>query len=179
MIIEELIDASALRTGRLEVRPEAVDAVSILRQAVSLAEPIASARDVSLMEQLPDDSLDVLADPYHLRRALSALLSDAIAWCEAEGRIHAEVSGHDGQVLYSVLGPGPDVPAEELMRLLDEGVPQERREGSGAGPFVSLPLAIGADIVRAHGARITVTKESDGGTRYAFSLPRAPLTRSR
>ncbi len=39
------------------------------------------------------------------------------------------------------------------------------------GSFVSLPLVIATEIVRAHGSRLEVSRGGDGLASYAFVLP--------
>jgi K+-sensing histidine kinase KdpD len=171
LIIEELLDASALRTGRVTVAARAVEPGPLVHDAIALAEMVAAARGVELRAHAPSGSLRVLADPYHIRRALSALISDALGWSRRGGRIGVDVVDSGDEVVFGVTGPGPDVPAEELSRLLDRG--QEPGAGGRSGARVSLPLLIASSIVRAHGSRLDAMSTLSGETRYVFALPAA------
>lgn len=172
LIIQELLDASALRTGRASVAPRAVDAARVVREAVSLLEPIASELGVEIEAELPSRRRRVMADPYHLRQVLSALLSDQIGWSRPGARVRVGVAPAVGELVFEITGPGPGIPGDDIMRLLDEGPAGEDEGGSGGGERASLALLIGSEIVRAHGARLDVSG-GDGETRYRFTLPTA------
>jgi K+-sensing histidine kinase KdpD/PAS domain-containing protein len=173
VIIEELLDASALRTGRTSVSPKDVDAVGLVRAAVSLLRPIAEQRDVRVVLDVPDPPVRVMADPRHLRHALTALISDQIGWCEPGDRVAARVDRAAGEdVAFEVVGPGPGFLGEEMTSRLDEAVSD--RAGPPDGLRLSLPLLIGSELVRAHGSRVVVSEEPDGRTLYRFTLPAAP-----
>ncbi|WP_284456164.1 ATP-binding protein, partial [Alloalcanivorax xenomutans] len=106
-----------------------------------------------------------------LRRALSNLLSNAIRHTPV-GRsvlIRLDSSG-EGRALLSVQNPGPEIPAEHLLRIFDRFYrvdPSRQRQSEGAG----LGLAIVKSIVEAHEGNIAVISER-GVTRFTIRFPR-------
>ncbi len=171
MIIEELLDATSIRVGRPALGRSRTDPRIAVRKAASLMGPMGDARGVAIEVVEPTAAPAVMADPLRLRRALTALISNAIAWSTEGGRIRVELSAVGGDaVRFAVVGPGPDISADDLASLLDEGE-GTRTGGVEMGSFVSLPLVIATEIVRAHGSRLEVSRGGDGLASYAFVLP--------
>ncbi len=112
----------------------------------------------------------VQGDHIMIGRAVSNLLSNAIAHTSAGGTITVEIASHDHDSLsIAVTNPGPSIPAEYLPRLFDRFQrvdPARQRTSEGVG----LGLAITKSIVAAHGGSIFVTSES-GMTRFEIRLP--------
>jgi signal transduction histidine kinase len=134
--------------------------------------------DLSLAENLPI----VMADPDHLRRVFTNLLSNAFIVSPEGGRVqvralesnglppqqnHVVLAG-DGFVIVSVEDSGGGLSDEALSRVFDRGRPSRTPQGlgeSGAG------LALVKTLVEAHGGRVWVESENGVGTTFSFVLP--------
>lgn len=117
-------------------------------------------------------------DRLMIRRALSNLLSNAIAHTPSGGTIAVSLA-HDeaGRATIRVENPGETIPAEHLPRLFDRFYrvdPSRQRTRGGAG----LGLAITKSIVSAHGGSIEATS-SGGLTRFEITLPGLPTAERR
>ena len=106
-----------------------------------------------------------------LRRALSNLLSNALRHAPAGASVLIRLdSSGEGRALLSVQNPGPEIPAEHLLRIFDRFYrvdPSRQRQSEGAG----LGLAIVKSIVEAHEGNIAVISER-GVTRFTIRFPR-------
>lgn len=104
-----------------------------------------------------------------LRRALSNLLSNAIAHCPRGGRVTVGVTAEGDGLAIAVHNPGTPIPPEQLERIFDRffrGHASRQRRGEHAG----LGLAIVKSIVELHGG--TVAASSDrSGTTFTLRLP--------
>lgn len=169
LIIEELLAAATLRTGHAPMARRTVDAAAIAREALDLARPIAEFRGVTLEGDLPGDGLNALADPYHLRRAISALISESIAWSEPGDTVTVRTDRRGGSVDFEVRGPGSGVPDEEIKAILDDA---RGAYGSGLASWHAAGLALitGSELVRGHGAELLVETQDDMDRSYRFSL---------
>jgi len=109
-------------------------------------------------------------DRLMIRRALSNLLSNAIAHTAPGGRIAVSLAEDGaGHATVRVENPGETIPAEHLPRLFDRFYrvdPARPRSSGGAG----LGLAITKSIVTAHGGMIAVSS-AGGLTRFDVTLP--------
>ena len=103
-------------------------------------------------------------DPVQMARALDNLLLNALAHCEAGGRIDIGARlGADGRLQLWVADDGPGV-APELRESLFDPFVSQRSGGTGLG------LVLVREIVHAHGGSITLAA-TERGARFDMELP--------
>ncbi len=130
------------------------------------------------------DALPVLdTDADKIERVLLNLVDNAIKFTPAGGEVivQAHPAGDrdapDGYVRVEVKDTGPGIPDDSKERLFDrftqlDGV-RGRRRGTGLG------LTYCRLAVEAHGGRIWVEDNPQGGAIFAFTLPLADMDGSR
>jgi signal transduction histidine kinase len=99
------------------------------------------------------------------------LLTNALKFTPADGRVTIAAGPADGQAVLRVSDTGAGIPAEELPRIFDRfwrGRQASAVSGSGIG------LAIAAELARAHEGRIEVASALGHGSRFTLILPLAP-----
>ena len=112
----------------------------------------------------------LLGDPRRLGRVVRNLLENAERHCVESVRV--TVTRERGEALLVVDNDGPPVPQEDRLRIFGRFVrldDSRTRDTGGTG----LGLAIVAEIVRAHGGRVTAEESPDGWCRFAVRLPAA------
>jgi len=119
--------------------------------------------------QAPD--LEISGSPTELQSALSNLLSNAVRYTPAGGRIQAtwELAG-DGRVKFAVRDSGPGIAPEHITRLTERFYRVDRsrsRETGGTG----LGLAIVKHVVQRHGAELKIESTVGAGSTFSISLP--------
>ena len=110
----------------------------------------------------------LLGDPRRLGRVVRNLLENAERHCEESVRV--TVTREADQALLVVDNDGPPVPQEDRLRIFGRFVrldDSRTRDTGGTG----LGLAIVAEVVRAHGGRVTAEESPDGWCRFAVRLP--------
>jgi len=106
--------------------------------------------------------------PMALKRALSNLISNAIAYGEGvEATLHPP-SG--GQVSITLRDFGPGVPAEQRERLFEPFYRMEESHSRQTGG-IGLGLPIARNVIRAHGGDLTLANHKNGGLVVTVSLP--------
>jgi two-component system sensor histidine kinase VicK len=117
-------------------------------------------------------------DEARLAQALDELVENAIRFTPDGGQVTIDgrsvnQAGQDWRTI-SVRDTGPGIPAEERARIFDRfyrGSLAEAGTISGTG----LGLCIAQEIIRAHGGKLTVASEADGGgSTFTIWLPVAP-----
>ena len=114
------------------------------------------------------DHLTIQARPFALKRALTNLIGNAVAYggCalvtlrEAPGRL----------VSLSIEDTGPGIPPEEVERLFQPFQRLEHSRNRETGG-IGLGLTIARNILRAHGGDVTIGNRADGGARALVTLP--------
>ena len=171
-LIDDLLDMSALDTGRMEIAPATTDLIEIVNNAVIAARDAAGERRHKLNVIAPAE-VTVWADAARVRQVLSNLLSNAIKYTPPGGHILVRVRGAHPLAAVSVSDDGSGIPPEEQGALFERfyRTSAGRRITGGTG----LGLAIARSIVELHGGSIHCESDGAQGTTFTFTLPRRPL----
>lgn len=170
-MITDLLDSTRIESGDFTLRLSETDACQLVRDA---AEPFgAISLRHELVLRLPEHVVMLRCDPILLQRVVSNLISNAIKYSPAGGRVEIVVETVDGVAEISVADEGLGIADGELDRIFE---PFRRGEASReAIPGVGLGLSIVRRIVEAHGGEISVRSAPGQGSRFAvrLSAPRA------
>jgi two-component system, OmpR family, sensor histidine kinase BaeS len=112
----------------------------------------------------------ILADPRWLHQVITNLLTNALKFTPAGGRVTIEAGPAGTAAVLQVTDTGPGIPADEVPRIFDRfwrGRQASQTSGSGIG------LAIAAELTRAHGGRLAASSQPGEGTRMTLTLPLA------
>jgi two-component system phosphate regulon sensor histidine kinase PhoR len=114
---------------------------------------------------------ELMGEARELQSALSNLVSNAVRYTPAGGRIHVTVEpGADGSLLIAVRDTGAGIAAEHLPRLTERFYRVDRsrsRESGGTG----LGLAIVKHVMQRHGGSLSITSEVGQGSCFQLSFP--------
>ena len=153
--------------GQIVPRAEAIDLAIEVRELFEFYDALVEDRDVRLACA---GEASLRGDRLMIRRALSNLLSNAIANTPAGGRVEVLLEGNGSAVAtIRVRNEGETIPPEHLPRLFDRFYrvdPARERTTGGAG----LGLAITKSIVAAHGGTIEAAS-ANGVTVFDIRLP--------
>jgi two-component system sensor histidine kinase BaeS len=112
----------------------------------------------------------ILADPDRLHQVITNLLTNALKFTPAGGRVTLR-TGLDGRgAVLQVTDTGVGIPAEELPHIFDRfwrGREAARVSGSGIG------LSVAAELARAHGGHLAASSQPGHGTQMTLTLPSA------
>ena len=183
-IIDDLLDVSRAIRGqlRLDVRP--ISLFPVIQAAVDAVRPAASARDIRLRTTIDSDAGLVPGDPSRLQQVVWNLLTNAIKFTPAGGRVHVRLERSGAAVLVSVSDSGPGIAPEFLPHVFERF-----RQADASSTRAQGGLGLGLDIVRhlveLHGGAVKV--ESPGemqGATFTVTLPlhegeRAPADEAR
>jgi len=156
-------DAAAMQ---LTLRPG--DLAGIAATAADSLAGQFEAAGITLCRQLTP--VPVLADAHWLHQVVTNLLTNALKFTPAGGRVTIEAGPADGQARLRVSDTGAGIPAEELPRIFNRfwrGRQASTVSGSGIG------LAIAAELAQAHGGQLTAASQPGQGTELTLTLPRA------
>ena len=113
----------------------------------------------------------LLGEPRELQSALSNLVSNAVRYPPAGGRIHVTVDkGADASLIFEVRDTGAGIAAEHLPRLTERFYRVDRsrsRESGGTG----LGLAIVKHVMQRHGGSLSISSEVGKGSCFKLTFP--------
>ena len=167
-MIGELLEATRLDRGKIELRREPVEARDLVEAALELFRERAKERGVTLAG---DASGRVDGDRERIVEVLSNLIGNALGFTPDGGRITVHVVPAGRVVKLSVADTGPGIAAEQLPHLFDRYWQGARRKKSREG--LGLGLYICKRLVEAHGGTIGVDSKLGEGTTFWFTLPAA------
>lgn len=168
-LVGDMLDMERIRSGKLELAVEPLDAGELVAAAVQGIEGMAVLHDVRLA--MRHRALGAIAgDRDRLLQVLTNLLSNAIKFSPSGATVLVEVEDVDAAVRFTVEDRGPGIPADRVGRLFERfaqvGTTDSRRAG-GTG----LGLAISRGIVEQHGGRVGVESEPGVRTRIWMEVP--------
>jgi len=169
-LIQDLLDAARIDAGQLHVETRPIDVGRLMAASVDMLEPLASAREQTLVLDVQADLPMVQADAARLEQVLSNVIGNAIKYTPRGGGIALRArADDDATVTVEVSDTGPGIPADQLPHVFDRYWQSARTGRHGAG--LGLPIAKG--IIEAHGGKIWVSSEAGGGATVRFTLRRA------
>ncbi len=168
-IVDQILVASRIEAGKIDVSFERCDATGIARSVVDSAKHRAPS-GIELHLDAPDE-LEVDCDPDRLRQILGNIVDNAIKYSPDGGDVRVELHGEDDTVRFVVQDEGmgfePSA-AEAIFERFHRLDPQQTRGIGGTG----LGLYIARELVRRMGGRIWAESERGRGAAFSFELPR-------
>lgn len=169
-LLEELLESTRLSGRKVELEREALPAAKLVEETVQHFSVEADRRRVKLSAGLSTKE-PVSADRARVQQVLSNLLSNALKFTPAGGRVVVSADKADGCVRFCVADTGCGIGAADLPHLFERFYQAERTKGQHAG--LGLGLDISRGLVELHGGRIWAESEAGRGSRFFFTLPLA------
>lgn len=166
-LMEDLLSAGSIQSGRFNIVPEPVDVRAIVDDAIETARPMLEERGQRVDVEVAR-GLSVSADPRYLRQVLTNLLENASKYAPHATSMRVTAQAQGGDVRISVADSGPGIPPEQLAGLFERFYRMRR---DAAEPGIGLGLAIAKGIVEAHGGTIGIDSVVGKGTTVWFTLP--------
>ncbi len=169
---EQLIEAllTLARSQRGLDRREHLDLGSITAGVLRTREPEAAGRGVTISTSI--SPAPVLGDARLLQRLAANLIDNTIRHNIPCGQADIQVTAADGRPRLTIANTGPDIPADQVTRLLEpfQRLPATR---SADADGLGLGLSIVAAIAKAHHAALAVSPGPQGGLSIEISFPPA------
>lgn len=168
-LIEELLDISRMAADRIQLALAPIDSGALVQRVVEGALPRACELGLDLAFAIEPD-LTVIGDRQRLEQVLTNLLSNAMKYTPASGRIDVEAKRDGGHVKIVVRDTGNGIP-HELLPHIFEMYTQERNYSS-ARNGLGLGLYIAKQLVELQDGSVAAESEGEGrGATFTVLLP--------
>lgn len=170
-LIEDLLDASRISTGKLRMSLEDVDVVAVLAQALEASGSCMTGRSQTIAVALPSAPIIVRGNKARLKQVFCNLLENASKYTPAGGHVDVSLDVVNGEVVVIVSDNGVGIPAHALPHIFDLFVQEAGALALHSGGL-GIGLALVHELVAAH--RGTVSAESGGrdqGSKFIVTLP--------
>ena len=170
-LIEDLLDVSRILSGKMRLALRPTDLAALAESAVEAVRPMAEARAVDLDVRL-DPGLGVARiDPDRIQQVLWNLLTNAVKFTQADGRIELELRRLERELYIRVSDNGKGISPEFLPHVFErfrQADASTTRLESGLG----LGMAITKQLVELHGGTIVAESPGEGsGATFVIRLP--------
>lgn len=180
--MNDLLDASRIRHGKLSLRPSYVSLQEIVSDATTALEADVNSRRHRLHTNVPPYPVTVYADPARLAQVVSNLLSNAVKYTPPGGDITLTVEAPDvstestrnsshGDAVITVRDTGTDISPSLLPHVFDmftQSASVQTRAEAGLG----IGLSVVKYLVNAHNGHVRISSAGEGqGTEVSIQLP--------
>jgi signal transduction histidine kinase len=171
-LVDDLLDLSAVTSGKIRVDPEETDICEIVEAALDILQPVANSSGVQLRKEIEMPDCTVFGDPHRLQQVVWHLLSNAIKFTPRGGVALVTVKSDGASCEIAVTDTGTGIPVELLPYVFDrfwraEKSAEQRYSGLGLG------LALAKRLVELHGGTVCATSAGPNqGSTFTVVLPR-------
>jgi signal transduction histidine kinase len=172
-LINDLLDLSKSRAGKLSVEPDVQDIRPLIDEAARELSALARAKDINLECRLGETAAPAGVDGSRLGQVVRNLLSNAIKFTPQGGHIslslsHTADAQGRGWHRLEVSDNGEGIPEDELDLIFEQF---EQGNGGAAAGGTGLGLAIARELMHAHGGSISAANNPDRGATFTVLLP--------
>jgi len=170
-LVDDILDVSRIVSGKLRLSLARVNFGSAILAALEAIRPAAGARRIQLIERIPADLGEVMADFDRLQQIVWNLVSNAVKFTEPGGTVEITAARSGGSARLAVADTGKGLEPENLSTIFERFRQVETsatRKQGGLG----LGLAIVRYLVEAHGGTVEATSPGIGkGATFVVTVP--------
>jgi PAS domain S-box-containing protein len=170
-IIEDLLDMSAIVSGKVRLEIKTVDLASVLEASINAVRPAAVARGVELRTAIERRGTSVSGDANRLQQVFWNLLTNAVKFTPKGGRVSATLAQTNSHFEVVVADSGEGIDGAFLPHVFERfrqaDASASRRHGG-----LGLGLSIAKQLVELHGGSVNAASDGPGkGSTFTVVLP--------
>ncbi len=170
-VINDILDISKIQSGKFTIDAHETNIEEILRYCIVSFKKMADDAGVEVVNMVFDKLPPVRGEPAKLKQIFANVLSNAIKFTSAGGKVVVSAAGTmDGGLVVEIEDTGIGMTAEEIEVAMSpfgqvDGSKTRWREGTGLG----LPIA--RSLADLHGGRLVISSKKGQGTKVSIMLP--------
>jgi len=169
-MVEALLTLARSDAGGLQLAPERLDLIALVRGVGDPYEAVLAGRQIRLRWEVAGAPVLALADPLWTARAVANLIDNACKFTPENGEVAVAVRCDGARALVEVPCSGPGVPEGERERIFERFFRGEAARAGAEGSGLGLPLA--REIARSQGGDLRAQPAATGA-RFVLELPSA------
>ncbi len=172
-LVRSLLETARVEAGQLQVAASDIDLVELLHETVAMVEYKAARKGVALVTGPGVENLPINADPNLLRRLMLNLVTNALKFTDAGGRVNISLEATtSGGAIIRFTDTGRGISPENLETVLAPfGQIGGKSDDPDASNGVGLGLPMANAIAKAHGGALSIESEVGTGTTVTVRLP--------
>ncbi len=170
-LVESLLTLARADEGRFDLHLEQVELRPLVQDVYETALILGEAQGVTVNLPFTADVV-VMGDPTRLRQLFLNLVTNAIKYTPAGGKVELGVGRHPDNVTFAVRDTGIGISAVDFPHIFERfwRADRVRSRMSERGGF-GLGLAISQWIAQAHGGTLTASSRLGRGSLFTVTLP--------
>ena len=170
-LVDDLLDVSRISQGKIRLRMERTELLSVVDRAVELARPAVDAKRHRLSVSSPDVPVTFQADPVRVEQILGNLLTNAAKYTEPGGSIVLDARREDDEIVLRVKDDGMGISQPMQLRIFDLFAQVDASLAHSQGGL-GIGLTLVKNLVELHGGTIAVASAGPGeGSEFTVRLP--------
>jgi signal transduction histidine kinase len=165
-LLDELLDLTRIREGRLEIRKQLCSLTGIIQDSVAILGAEAARRGIAILIEDAGPAMGMY-DAGRVSQVMVNLLSNALKYGEGKP-IHISIMQAEESAMVNVRDLGKGISEEVLPRIFQR---YERFENDPSIPGLGLGLYISYEIVKAQGGSLSVESRVQEGSTFTMKLP--------
>lgn len=165
-LVDDMLDISRIRTGRLSISPETVEISSVVKTVVERMKPHFTQLEIGDFQEG-----EVHCDRLRIEQVITNILTNALRY--GKGRpVRVDLRHQGDAVAISVTDQGMGIPdnfKDKIFSRFQRAVPASEVSGLGLGLYIS------KQIVEAHQGRISVDSQLDKGSCFTVQIPKGEV----
>jgi two-component system OmpR family sensor kinase len=172
-LVESLLTLARADEGRFDLHREAVELAPLVQEVYETALILGEAQGITVNLPFTADVV-VMGDRTRLRQLFLNLVTNAIKYTPAGGKVELGVGRHPDNVTFAVRDTGIGISAADFPHIFERfwRADRVRSRMSERGGF-GLGLAISQWIAQAHGGTLTASSRLGRGSLFTVTLPLA------
>jgi signal transduction histidine kinase/ActR/RegA family two-component response regulator len=171
-LVDDLLDASRIVSGRMSIDLKDVPLRSILDAAIETILPQATEKHIEVSTSLDGSDVLVRGDSARLQQVFWNVLSNAVKFTPRTGRIKVSVELAASEVTVHVTDSGTGIRPEALPHIFDRFKQADASTTTRRYRGLGLGLTLSRQLTEMHGGRIAASSPGPGlGSIFSVSLP--------
>lgn len=176
-LVNDLLEISRMEAGKLQLREEKTSIAPLIEECIRTVEPRARPARLRIVRDIEGEIPEVMADRRALKQILLNLLTNAVKFSEAGGRIDVfAFSSLSGEFALGVRDRGMGIAEDDQARVF-EPFKRTRHDVLSVQESTGLGLPIVRGLAEAHGGRVELSSELGKGTTVTVWFPAARVRR--
>ncbi|HRQ80338.1 MAG TPA: ATP-binding protein, partial [Azospirillaceae bacterium] len=170
-VISDVLDATRIERGAYALDEEDFDLVQTVEECCAMVEQLAVKRGVTLTHACAPSSIILRGDPRAVRQILLNLMSNAVKFTPAGGRVRCRAQGYPGEpAVIEVVDNGVGIAQENQHHVFDPFYQENQRPDLASGGL-GLGLSLVKVLTDLHGGRVRLESRKGVGTSIQVQFP--------
>ncbi|MCS5635255.1 MAG: ATP-binding protein [Myxococcota bacterium] len=172
-LINDLLDVTKITMGAVDLSLENVSPSEVVLEVVQNVELGGGEKEIAILNEVDPDAPGLRVDRRRLRQSLYNLLSNALKFTPAGGRVGLRWTiERNSWLCIEVWDEGIGIAEEDLERIFDEFYQVDRKRDEALGGS-GIGLALTRRLARLHGGEVRVESEVGRGSSFFLVMPLA------